>query len=143
MSKVNVPVWFWIAAILGLIWNLFGVFQFQQSVVSTQESLLAMGLTEAQANVMLTHPVWMTVAFALGTFGGLIGSVLLLFRKKQATFVFALSLAGYVLLYIGDITEGVFAALGAIQVAILTSVVLIAAGLLWLSRAFQQKGHLA
>lgn len=35
--------------------------------------------------------------------------------------------------YLGDITEGVFAVLGTPQVVVLTLVVIIAAGLLWLS----------
>ena len=45
-----------------------------------------------------------------------------------------LSLIAYVILYIGDITEGVFAALGASQVIILTFVVAVAAGLLWYAK---------
>ncbi len=84
----------------------------------------------------------MTGAFAVGVFGGLLGTVLLLFRNKLATPIFLASLAGYVLLYIGDITEGVFAAIGISQVVILTIVVLIAAGLAWMSLHFGRKGSL-
>ena len=75
----------------------------------------------------------MTSAFAIGVFGGALGSVLLLLRNKAAAPVFAISLAGYVVLYIGDITQGVFAVFGARQVIILTTVVLIASALLWLA----------
>jgi hypothetical protein len=42
-------------------------------------------------------------------------------------------LAAYLVLYVGDITQGVFQAFGMGQVIILTTVVLIAAGLLWVS----------
>ena len=42
-----------------------------------------------------------------------------------------------------DALNGVFAALGAPQVIVLTLVVVIAAGLLWLARHAQQHGQLA
>lgn len=121
-------------AIAGLLWNLFGIYQLVGSLTATPGSLAAAGLTPAQAELMLGLPGWMSVGFALGAFGGALGCVLLLLRRREATPVFAVSLAGYIVLYVGDITEGVFAAFGAPQVAILSTVVLIAIGLLWLSR---------
>ncbi|MFN7496667.1 MAG: hypothetical protein ACK5XZ_12185 [Hyphomonadaceae bacterium] len=52
------------------------------------------------------------------------------------------SLVAYVVLYIGDIVHGVFAALGPPQVIVLTVVVAIAAALLWVAR-FSDKQRLA
>jgi len=123
-----------LVAALGIAWNLFGVSQFLGTLRSTPESLMEMGMTRAQAAVYTSYPTWMTVGFAVGVFGGLAGSVLLLTRRRAAVPVFAASLAGYVVLFVGDVTEGVFAALGASQVAILSTVVAIAAGLLAWSR---------
>jgi len=100
------------------------------------------GMTEGQAKLYFGLPVWMNIAFAIGVFGGLLGSALLLLRRKQSVPVFAVSLAGYVVLYIGDITEGVFAIMGSSQVIILTCVVLIAAGLLWLARWIEKQSAL-
>lgn len=140
--KEKMPTWFWIVAVLGCAWNIFGVVQFIQSVTATQESFVAMGMTESQAKTMLTYPLWMTIAFAIGTFGGLVGSVLLLVRKKLATPIFIASLVGYIILYIGDITEGVFEAIGIQQVIILTTVVLVAAVLLWFSKHFESQKQL-
>lgn len=141
-SSVNVPVWFWVVAALGLAWNLFGVVQFVQSVVATEESLMAMGMTQVQAHTMKSYPLWMTVAFAVGTFGGLVGCFLLFLKKKTSSAIFAVSLVGYILLYIGDITEGVFEAMGMQQVIILTTVVLVAIGLLLFSKYFKKQGTL-
>lgn len=140
--KHSVPVWFWIAALLGLAWNIFGVIQFVGSLSATQESLVAGGLSPEQASVMLGYPAWMTFAFAVGVFGGLIGCVLLLLKMRVSVQVFFGSLIGYVVLYVGDLTEGVFAAIGISQVVILSIVVVIAAALFWLSRYFAQKGVL-
>jgi hypothetical protein len=142
-ARAGLPVWFWAAAGLGLAWNVFGTVQFLGTLSSTPESLAAAGMTPEQAAVMLGYPSWMTIAFGVGVFGGVIGCVLLLLKKKLSVAVFVISLIGYVILYIGDITQGVFAALGTPQIVILSLVVLIAAALLWLSRKFSQSGMLA
>ena len=140
--KTTLPIWFWIAGLLGLAWNIFGVVQFIGSLNATVESLTAAGLTAEQAAVMTGYPGWMTIAFAVGVFAGLLGCVLLLLKRKLSVIVFAFSLAGYIILYIGDMTEGVFGAMGSSQIIILTVVVAIAAFLLWLARHFDQRGAL-
>ncbi len=132
-SKAKPPLWFWTGAGLGLAWNLFGLVQFVGSLTQTEASLIAGGLTTEQAAVMMGYPVWMTVVFAVGVVGGTIGCGMLL-RNSLAVPVFVTSLAGYLLLYIGDIVYGVFAAMGAPQVIVLTMVVAIATAVLWLSR---------
>jgi len=141
-QTMTLPKWFWICASLGFAWNLFGVVQFLGTALASQEGLMMSGMTEAQARLYFGLPLWMNVAFAIGVFGGLLGSALLLLRRRQSVLVFAVSLAGYIVLYIGDITEGVFAIMGSSQVIILTSVVLIAAGLLWLARRFEKQSAL-
>jgi hypothetical protein len=126
----------------GLAWNTFGVLQFLQTLASTPESLRHMGMTAEQAEAYASYPAWMTFAFAVGVGGGLGGSLLLLAGRRQAVPVLAASLIGYLLLYAGDITEGVFAALGWPQVAILTAVVAIAACLLVWARRLDRTGAL-
>jgi lysylphosphatidylglycerol synthetase-like protein (DUF2156 family) len=102
--------------------------------MATEQSLIASGLTSDQAAVMTGYPGWMTLAFAIGVFGGLAGSILLLLRQGLARTILAASLAAYVALWIGDAMHGVFAAMGAPQIIILTTVVAIAAALFLLSR---------
>ncbi len=133
-STTRAPAWMTAAALGGIAWNLFGAVQFAGSVTATPESLVAGGMTAEQAVVMTGYPGWMTLAFAIGVAGGLVGSILLLLRRGAAMPVLAASLVSYVALWIGDAVHGVFAALGAPQVVILTLVVVIAAGLLALSR---------
>jgi hypothetical protein len=128
------PLWLSIAALAGVAWNLFGAIQFAGSVTVTAESLMAAGLTPEQAAVMTGYPAWMTFAFAIGVAGGLVGSGLLFLRRTLAQPVLAASLAAYVALWTGDAVHGVFAAMGAPQVVILTTVVAIATALLALSR---------
>lgn len=139
-APAQVPMWYWTTAGLGLLWNAYGMQQFLASLNATEESLMAGGMTAEQAQVMLTYPGWMTAAFALGVIGGLIGAILLLLRRREAVTVLGLSLIAYAALYIGDITEGVFAALGAPQVIVLTIVVAVAAGLFWQARHAARAG---
>lgn len=131
--KESNPAWYRPVLFLGLAWNVFGVFQFLQTVNGSVGSLMANGLTQAQAELYAGLPLWMHVAFAVGVFSGALGCVLLLLQQKVARFVLGLSLVSYVILYVGDITHGVFAAFGMSQVLVLSAVVLIAAGLHWMS----------
>ncbi len=137
------PLWQTATVAAGLAWNIFGLYQFALSLTATTASLMAKGMTEAKATAMTTYPVWMTLAFALGVGLGTIGSVLLLMRRKLALPVLTVSLVAYIALWAGDAINGVFAALGAPQVIVLTFVVVIAAGLLALARFADQRGQLA
>jgi hypothetical protein len=135
-GATGLPKWVFGAAILGLLWNIFGLYQFVNGLGADEASLVATGMTAEQAQVMLTYPMWMTIAFAIGVVGGTLGCVLFLTRSALAKPVFLASLIGYVVLWIGDATQGVFAALGTAQVIILTFVVAVAAGLWALARRY-------
>lgn len=133
-SSSRLPVWLTAASLAGIAWNVFGLVQFAGAVTATEASLVASGMTPAQAAVMSGYPAWMTLSFAVGVLGGLAGSGLLLLRRAAAMPVLALSLLAYVALWIGDAVHGVFAALGTPQVVILTMVVAVAAALFAISR---------
>lgn len=141
-SDTRRPWIFWTVAMAGLAWNLFGVFQFTTTAMASQQSLMMGGMTAEQADLYFNLPLWMNAAFAIGVFGGVLGSVMMLLRRRQAAQVFALSLAGYIVLYIGDITQGVFAAFGAPQVVVLSMVVAIAIGLWVSARHYARTGLL-
>ncbi len=132
-SSSRVPAWLAAIALAGIAWNAFGAVQFIGSLTATTDSLLASGLSQEQAAIMLEYPLWMTIAFGIGVAGGLVGSVLLLWRHPLARPAFGVSLVAYAALWLGDAAYGVFAALGAGQVIILTIVVAIAAALFLVS----------
>lgn len=131
------PAWLWGMAGFGVLWNLYGIHQFIGTLTPAGRSAMAAGMTAAQADVYFSLPAWMTAAFALGVFGGLLGSVALAARRAAAMPVLAGSLAGYIALFSGDVYFGVFKAMPG-QLAILAVVVLVAIALLasaWLARA--------
>lgn len=129
-------------AAFGVLWNLYGVVQFVTQHVGAREHLMPGGSHDVRAEVLSRTPMWMHAAFALGAFGGFAGSALFLARRRAATGVLAVSLVSYIALFLGDATEGVFAALGAPQVVVLSAVVAIAAGLFGRARAAAAEGAL-
>jgi hypothetical protein len=112
----------------GVPWNLFGVYQFIGTLTPAGRSAMAAGMTAAQAQVYHGLPGWMTAVFAIGVFGGLLGSLALVARRAVAVPVLAASLIGYIALFSGDVYFGVFDAMPS-QLAILAFVVLVAVAL--------------
>jgi hypothetical protein len=85
---------FWVISVLALLWNLMGVNQYLQQAYNT-ESFQAM-YTPTQLETINNMPPWATAAFAIAVFGGFLGCVLLLLRKKQAKLLFQISLLGII-----------------------------------------------
>lgn len=93
-SNRSVPGWYWILAVLFLLWNLMGVSQFFAITFISDESLARLSVEERA--LYESYPGWVTVVFALAVFGGTIGSIGLLLRKRWARLAFIISLIGIV-----------------------------------------------
>jgi len=84
------PKSFWILAIAALLWNLLGVAMFIMQVTLTPEALAAMPAEQRQ--VYEATPAWLNIAFAVAVFGGVIGALGLLLKKRWAVTFFLISL---------------------------------------------------
>ena len=91
-STVKPPVWFWIVSILALLWNLMGVMAYLGQAFMTDD--MKAEYTAEQLTLMESTPAWVTAAFAIAVWGGLLGCLALLLRKKWAKPVLILSLIG-------------------------------------------------
>ena len=80
---------FWIISIMALVWNIMGVMQYLVEQYEV-ESFRAM-LTDEQLALIDGAPAWSTALFAIAVFGGFLGSLYLLLRKKWATPIFLIS----------------------------------------------------
>jgi hypothetical protein len=89
-QKTAAPMWFWAVAAFALLWNLMGVSSFLMQVSMTDEGLKALPLAEQE--LYNSYPLWTYIAFAIAVFGGMIGSVGLLMKKKWAKPAFIISL---------------------------------------------------
>lgn len=81
---------FWIIGILALLWNLIGAMNF----IGQLNAGFVSTLPETHQAIIEARPIWGTIAFAVAVFGGLLGSVLLLLRKRIAAYLFVASLLG-------------------------------------------------
>ncbi|RCT54205.1 hypothetical protein [Winogradskyella sp. KYW1333] len=84
------PVWFWIISVLALVWNAMGIMAYLGRAFATDEMIAALP-EEQQAEFLVEYPAWYTAAFALAVFGGALGALFLLIRKKWAISMFVLS----------------------------------------------------
>lgn len=123
------PRWVSVVATLGAIWNAFGLVQLADFARRTPSSLMTRGMSAQTAELYYRLPDWMTLAFAVGSMGGLVGGLLLLTRRRAAKAVLAASLIGYLALFLGDLAYGVFDAMPG-QMAVLSLVLAIAVGML-------------
>lgn len=81
---------FWIICGLALFWNAAGAMNFMMQM--NPETLAQM--PESHREIAQMRPLWASAAFAVSVFGGVLGCVLLLFRRSLAYPVFILSLLG-------------------------------------------------
>lgn len=79
-TAVKPPIWFWVVSILGLLWNLSGVYSYLSSTFNQTEMLEAMN--QAQRELFEAMPTWANVAFAIAVLLGVLASIGLLLRKK-------------------------------------------------------------
>ena len=85
------PVWFWIVAILLVLWNAIGCYfcveQFRLGAAS------AMWEQDPYHQALYQSlPAWYNYVYAVGTFGGLLGGLALLLRERRAIILFWISL---------------------------------------------------
>lgn len=90
------PAWFRIVACIAILWNAFGVFMYLSSVGLFGDPLA--GLSEAERAIASSIPAWITAAFAIGTFAGLVGSLGLLLGRRWAWPMLLLSLVALLIL---------------------------------------------
>jgi len=93
-AKPKTPASFWIIAVLSLLWNLFGCYDYLKSELSPASYFASMGMNAQSAAYMARLPAWLIAFWALGVWGSLLGSLLLIARSRQAAGAFALSLLG-------------------------------------------------
>lgn len=116
---------FWVVGILALIWNLIGVAMFWMQVNMGPEQLAAM--TEQQRDVYNGTPMWLNVAFAVAVFGGVLGAIGLLMKKRWAVTMFFVSLLALLVQMIGAyVATPAWAAYGAAGLIMPVLLILIA-----------------
>ena len=134
--KIKIPAWFWVVALLALIWNAIGAWNYIDQVTITKQGLAA--LDKNIRSVIDARPTWATSSFAIAVWFGLIASILLLMRKSLAVTFFGISLLGVILSMIHDLFLSNFKPSGS---DILLPIIVIVFGVImaWFSWMARQK----
>ena len=88
------PWSFWVVSVLAVLWNGMGALDFTMS--ATRNVAYLKSLSPEQLAYFTHLPIWVMVFWGMGTWGGLLGSLLLLFRRALAPKLFAISLIGMI-----------------------------------------------
>ena len=91
-DKTSPSVWFWVISIIALLWYLMDMSAFFMRVLMTDDVIKAM--PDNQQHLYRNMPLWVNIVFAGEVFGGALGCVGLLLRKKWALPLFVVSILG-------------------------------------------------
>ena len=140
-SQTKPGTGFWTVSVIALLWNLIGVFFYLQQAYMTEADLAA--LPENQQPLYENIPAWVTGAFAIAVFGGTLGAILLLLRKRGAKTVFVISLIAVIIQMIYNLVlSDALEILGATAAIMPAMVLVIAIFLVVYSNQQIQKGVL-
>ena len=96
------PWHLWVVGAVAVLWNALGCLDYVMTQVQGDAWLAQMDPTPALLDWYHGLPAWYDAAWAIAVWGGLLGGVLLLARRKWATPLFALSLLGWAAVAIYD-----------------------------------------
>ena len=137
------PWHIWVVGIVSLLWNLMGAFDFTMTQLRNESYLKA--LTAEQREYIFGFPLWVVIAWGIATWGSVLGSALLLARRRLAFNAFLVSFIGLVptLAYNYVLTDGLKIMGGGTGALIFSATITVIALLLLIySRAMVRRGLL-
>ena len=98
VERIVTPWHVWVVGIVSLLWNAMGAADYTMTHLGGDAYLQSAGLDPASIAYLRSVPGWAVAGWALGVWGAVAGSLLLLLRSRFAVWAFALSLAGVVVM---------------------------------------------
>lgn len=90
------PLGYWVITGLGLLWNLFGGYDYTMTRLGNVDYLQTAGDPQTILDWIAGMPLWAQVGWGLGVWGSVAGSALMVLRSRHASSFFAVSLVGAV-----------------------------------------------
>ena len=141
-AKLAVPLWYWIIAVVALLWNLLGCLFFAIEMFAQEAAIES--FTDEQKEWARSTPGWIYAVYALAVSTGVLGSIGLLARQRWSVAMFAISLAAVLVQMIYTmLIAGGLQAMGPTALIMPAVVIAIAAALLWISWFALKRGWLA
>lgn len=136
------PVHLWIVGVLAVLWNAFGAYDYLMT--QTQNEAYMSQFTPEQLEYFYGFPSWVVAFWALAVWGGLLGTILLLLRKRVAVPVLLGSFLAMVVTAIHNflLSDGL-EVMGGAGAAFSVLIFAVALGLWLYARAMARRGVLA
>ncbi|NVK55298.1 MAG: hypothetical protein HWE26_06760 [Alteromonadaceae bacterium] len=93
-KSLHLPWHAWVLGGVFLLYSLAASYDYIMSLYQGEVYYRASGMTDSQIAYFLTVPFWAVIGWTLSVWGGLLGSVALLFRHRSAVNLFLSSLIG-------------------------------------------------
>lgn len=141
-AAVKTPWHLWVVGVVSLLWNAVGALDFVMT--QTKNAAYMKNFTPEQLEYFYGFPGWVIATLALGVWGSVFGSLLLLLRRRVAVEFFLASVAGILLTAVHNfvLTDGM-KIMGGAGAAVFSGVIcLIGVLLLFYSRAMRRRGVL-
>ena len=94
-QTISTPWHLWLVGIVALLWSCMGAFDYYMT--QTRNESYMSHFTPEQVEFFYGFPAWLVAFWAIAVWGGVIGAVLLLLRKRVAVWVFLASLVSMVI----------------------------------------------
>jgi hypothetical protein len=89
------PWHIWLVGVIAVLWNGYGCFDYTMTQTQGLAWLQSMGMGETQIAYFNAMPAWTHAAWAVGVWGGALGGLFLLLRRRWAFPVFVASFLGW------------------------------------------------
>ncbi|MGI9227703.1 MAG: hypothetical protein ACR2PU_02815 [Gammaproteobacteria bacterium] len=94
-DRTHTPWHLWVVGVVALLWSAMGAFDYVMTQMKN-ESYMS-NFTPEQLEFFYGFPAWVVAAWAIAVWGGVLGSLLLLFRKSIAVWFYLASLISMVI----------------------------------------------
>ncbi|MGI9264546.1 MAG: hypothetical protein ACR2QU_06435 [Gammaproteobacteria bacterium] len=141
-TGTKAPWHFWVVGIVALLWNSIGATDYLMTQTRNEGYLSQ--FTPEQLEFFFAFPAWLVALWAIAVWGGVLGALLLLARKRLAVTVFLVSLISMAIttVYNYGISNGMEVVGDTFSLVFTAVIFVIALALYRYARTMQAKGIL-
>lgn len=136
----STPWHLWVIGIIALLWSAMGCFDYLMT--QTHNEGYMSQFSEEQLAFFYGFPTWLEAFWAIGVWGGLAGSILLLMKRRVAVWLYLASFLGALVTTFQNyfLSNGLEIMGDAMSVGMTVAILVIALGLFLYSRAMAKQG---
>lgn len=138
----SAPWHLWLVGLLSLLWNSVGAFDYLMTM--TRNASYMGSFTTEQLDYFYGFPAWAVACWAASVWGGVLGSLLLLLRRRWAVGAFTISILTMLPMWIYNyaLTDGMRIMGGTGALVFSGLILLVALALWWYARRLASAGVL-